>query len=489
MGRRVAVLLGVLVSAGVVMSSLVVRPAFACSCAEPTVAGLVGRNPQVAIALVRRIDRDGGSAGVGFVERTLRGELPPQIPLHLDDGGSCRPYLGVGQIATLSFEPAGGSWRTLDCGMLAAGPTFAGAYGDLQVDPDARGDPVVALATALPGTEVVLLDGELRVLATAALPDLVGLETCGDALLVTTSSGDEGSVVLLSLPDLEPVAERPLRRVERLLDTRCAADGTVTAVTMRERAQRTLWLYPNLFRGRPRELPQADEAVITGDDLLLLRGDNDGRRSVLSVHEIDSGATTERRAFDGLAAYSISASPDGEHVALRGYAEEPALLILHADTGAIAGRARGHWMPPDEDSWLGDDRLLLVNENRGMGDLPEGARVVDLQLGEVARLPALPPPHLIAGHGAVAAVNGAELAVATAEGLLRTSADPRTAAAFDVAVLGEVSPAEDGAVAPPLPEPTVPEPAGRRWLWVLAAAVVAVVPIGHLVRRRRAPGG
>src|SRR5680860_97528 len=78
-------------------------PAAACSCAAPDLEALLEREPDAAVARVRRIDPEGGSAGVGFVEEVLHGpELPDQLPLALDDGASCQPWVAVGEVAVLT---------------------------------------------------------------------------------------------------------------------------------------------------------------------------------------------------------------------------------------------------------------------------------------------------------------------------------------------------------------------------------------------------
>ena len=477
------------------------RPALACSCAESTLQDMVNRHPDAAIAVVRRIDRDGGANGVGLVERRLRGVLPEQVPLALDDGGSCRPHLGVGQVATLSLQPSQGSWATIDCGLLDAATTFSAAFGVLRVDPDSRGDPAVALAGGMPGAGIVLLDRRLAVLAVADVKDAATVDPCGPGLLVTSyDDGGRTVVSLLALPELEPM-RRPLvlgnaRRFERIIDVRCSRAGRVRAIVRSEGDRVTTSLYTDLFEGRPLQLPPVADAAFAGNSVLLLRSDDEGTRSSLSAQDLATGKATPLQTFDGVAAYSVGVSPDASHAFVRGYADESLLMMLNLRTGAVVGRAGGSWMPPEDDGWLDDRRLLLVDENRELGAPPLGARVVNLRLAEVGRLPPMAAGRLVAGGGMVAAVGGAELAVAAAGRPPRVSDDIRTATAWDAALLGRLpAPAQRDAqggqastvAALPQPQPGIEPREGPGWLPVGGAG--AVVGVGAalwlLARRRR----
>lgn len=373
--------------------------------------------------------------------------------------------------------------------MLDTGRSLAEAFGPLQADPGARGDPAVVLGGAVAGAGLVLLDSDLAPLATAELEGVISVDACGaDSVLVTTMTSDETVLSRVSLPDLAVAAERRLDRAEaeRILDVRCGP-LRAWAVTASDDDQANLTLYRDLFHGEARELPPAQDAVIARREVLLLRTDPDAGRSEILAHHMPSGDTVFRRRFDGMAVSSMAASPDGAHVVVRGYAEQPRLMVMAAG-GPIVGRSRGAWMPPEGDPWLGDNRLVLVDESRGMGDPPRGARIADLRLETVDTLPPMPTDRLVAGADVVAGVGGAELTITSPSGTLRTSDDPRTAAADDVAVVGEVSAAQDRSSSVALPDPAVPEPGQRRLPIMVAGALAgaaAVALLGALLVRRR----
>jgi hypothetical protein len=160
--------------------------AWACSCAEPTIDELTEREPDAAVVRIRRIDQDGGTSGVGEVQEVLHGPaMPDQVPLALDAGGSCLPWLAVGDVAVLALVPDGRSWRTLECGRMHP----ATGLEPVTVDPAASGQVAVLVTGRLPGADLVALDERLRVLATAGLDGVrSGLSRCGDDLLVPTGS-------------------------------------------------------------------------------------------------------------------------------------------------------------------------------------------------------------------------------------------------------------------------------------------------------------
>lgn len=89
MTRRTIVFLITLVVVAVLPPA---RPAQACSCAEMTLDSVVERHSDAAVARVLRVDDAGGRRGAGQVEQMIHGpQLPDEVPLHLDDGGSCQP--------------------------------------------------------------------------------------------------------------------------------------------------------------------------------------------------------------------------------------------------------------------------------------------------------------------------------------------------------------------------------------------------------------
>lgn len=475
-----------------------IRPAFACRCAQVTIAGLLEREPDAAIAVVRRTDADGGTEGIGRVERELRGELPDEVPLALDEGASCKPWLDTGQLATLAFEPSEGSWQTLDCGTVDAVEGLGRAFGDLEVDADARGDPAVLLAGPMPGAGLALLDDSLRVLTTAATGRIRVLERCGDAI-VTVEDEAEGSVARRrTLPDLAVVSEQPLgAETMQVLDVACADDGTASAVVRGEEFDVPVTYVADLFTDDARALTRAADAAIVADDVLLLESQPDERSSALVVHDVASGQTSTLATFD-IAGFELDVAPDGEHLTVRGFGDAPVLLVVETASGRVVARAAG-WEMPVQRAWVDDQRLLLLDEGRERDAPPRGAhRIVDVNLREAvpsAALPAFATRTVSAMAGHVVGFGGAELVVRTPDGGLRTSPDPRTAAAADALLLGPVRP--DAATAAPTASPTPTVPATEplvvavgdavpgAGIWVAAGGATALVAVGSVWALRR----
>lgn len=151
-----------LVGAVLLMVALIpASPAFACSCVEPTIPEISAREAEASVARIRRVD-DGGSWGLGRVLEVLHGpQLPAEVSLELDNGGSCLPWVAVGDIAVLAFVPDGNGWRTLECGKLD--PTTG--LESVTVDPAAVGPAALVVFGGLPGVELVAVDDHLRVLS------------------------------------------------------------------------------------------------------------------------------------------------------------------------------------------------------------------------------------------------------------------------------------------------------------------------------------
>lgn len=474
MDRRAGLLLGLLLGLALVATLAPAPPARACSCAVATAEEMVERDPDVAIAVVRRVDRDGGADGIGRVERTLRGDLPDELPLDLDDGASCKPWLGAGHLGTLAFERDGSSWRTFDCSRLDTATTFAQAYGPMDADPPGTGEPAVLLLGPLPGAGLVLLDTDLEPIATALEPPGPAfVEPCGDAVVAVEVGGEEQVATLLSLPDLGVLDERDLGAPawqERIVDVTCREDGRVSAVTaLGEGPLEPLSLYDDLLEGGARELPAATDAAFAGDVVVLLRSDHDARRSELEAYDLATGEVAHLAAYEDMAAYELTVAPDGRHVTVRGFADEPVLLVADRTTGETVGHSTGWWMPTPQ-PWLEDDRLLLFDESSGR-EAPPGLthRVVDTRLDVVAGAAAVPEMDnwlAIAARGHVIGVGGAELTVAGPDGSTRKSTDARTAAASDARLLGPVSPqagvrASPGASRDASPGTGTPAPTAR----------------------------
>lgn len=481
----------VMVALAIVMVGLVpTERAWACSCAEPTVEEVVDREPAAAVVRVRRIDPDGGTSGVAEVREVLHGpEMPAQLPLALDDGGSCLPWLAVGDVAVLTFVPDDDGWRTLECGRLD--PRVG--LEPLDVDTQAAGPVAVVVAGRLPGADLLALDARLRVLGVA---DVGGasheMEPCADDLLVPTR-GPEGelSMLLVALPDLEIVDRRELSTgasmdVE-LLSVACVGER-VDVITRSWTETQEIWLHEDVFAADRRvRLPSAEDAAFVDDDVLLLRTGASGEDA--EVVRRARGRNDGQRVvtFPGTTGHELLVAPDGRHAAVRGFGqEEPVLVVVDLAEGREVGRSAGWWQPVHR-PWIGPDLLLLLNENSGgIGDSTGLAdhRIVDPRLDTVAVLESSPAWTTASGHDHVVQVDGDSLVVRDAAGeRIRTASVPWAAGVYDALGLGTVE--ADARETPEADLPTV-DPAvaraaaGAGWSASMAGAVTGMLsaPVG-----------
>lgn len=477
MGRRQRVTALLAIAAATAALSPTER-AWACSCAEQTVDEILERDPQAAVVRVRRIDEDGGTSGVGHVEEVLHGpELPEQLPLALDDGGSCLPWVAVSDVAVLTFVPDGGGWRTLECGRLA--PTTG--LDPVVVDPSAAGPVAAVVAGRFPGTGLVALDDHLRVLATGEL-DGVGplLQVCGEDLLASTVGPNGGtSLVLLELPGLEPLDDRPLstdaESEVQVLGASCDA-GRVDVLTTAWGGHPRLQLRQDVFGDdRPVELPAAEDAAFLGDDVLLLQRAPSGGGAELARHDVATRTTRVLLGLDGVTGYEVSVAPDGEHALVRGSADEPLLVVVELDAAREVARSTGWWQPVAR-PWLGADRILQVDEDAGgVGDTGLAEyRIVDLHLTPLAALEPTPAWNAAAGDDAIVQVDGGRITVSDGSGApVRSTAQPWSAGAHDAVLLGPITPGgEVHAAELPAADPAVARAAKMDRLAVAARTVV-----------------
>lgn len=471
---------------------LVATPAAACSCAEATLEDMVARHPDVAVALVRRVDEGAvRSAGTLAVLEELHGDLPATVAVQLDDGASCRPMLAPRQIAALTFRPTGDGWTAVDCGMLELGAALATLGGDLAPDPDATGPPALVAAGSFPGADLVALDARLLVLGVADVGGWIDrLVRCGDEVVSVRIEDVTVVVERRSVPDLAVVATLRLDRPDgwQLLAVRCDDAGRLQTVAADAAGDATV-VTPDLLGDPTTSIlaPVADGATFVDDQVWLMAGGNDGRTARIHTVDLGTGVVGTRRSFQGLAGHDLSASPDGRYVTVRGFAEEPVLLVLDTASATPVGEAIGWWMPV-AGGWLGPDRLLLQDESREQG-APVRVRVVDerLRVVEEATAPA-GWPMALAGD-ALLFGGGTELTVRRADGSLHASRDLRLIGATQAVALGEVRGPEEELVAPsPVPGP--PDAADVRGTpaWQLAAATIATVGVVAalvVLRRRR----
>ncbi len=436
--------IGLLALAALAVTLAPTQPAWACSCAEPSLEDIAEREPDAAVARIRRVDAAGGTSGVGQVLQVLQGPRPPdQVPLALDDGASCRPWVSVGETAVLTLVPDGGGWRTLECGLLDPSTGLAPS----TPDPAAVGPPAVVLAGRFPGADLLTLDSELRILGTTSLGGFwSGMEECGDALFVSYGRPDGGSsVALLDLDDLEVVADTSLARgpdhETQVLGTRCA-DGRVDVLTATWGATRLLRLHQDVFGGHDRiELPAAEDAVLLDADVLLLRHGATEASTVLALHDVDDGTTTTLLELEGLRGYELSASPAGTHALVSGYDEDGRLVVVDLRSGQATASTTGWWQPVHR-PWIDDGRLLQVDEASGgvgSGTGRVAHRVVGLDLSPQTDLGTASTWNTAAGLGVIAQVDGDRLSVLDADGTVRRGIQHLwVGGAYDIVVLGTV---------------------------------------------------
>lgn len=481
----------VLALAGVLVA---VTPAAACSCAQQTLADVVAREPDVTAGLVRRVD-DGSVRAVGrlAVLAELHGELPDAVTVQLDDGASCRPMLAPRQIAALTFRPTGDGWEAVDCGMLELGSALARLGGDLTPDPDATGPPALVAAGSFPGADLVALDARLRVLGAVEVPHwLDRVVACGDE--VVTIRLEDVTVVAerRSLPDLAVVASVRFDAPEgwQVLAVRCDDDGRVQSVTA-DPSRNATRISPDLLGDPTTTLagPGAGGATFIGDEVWLMVGDNDGRTARIDTVDLRTGTVGTRRSFTGLAGYDLSASPDASHVTVRGFAEEPVLLVLDTASATPVGESTGWWMPVGT-GWLGPDRLLLQDESREAG-ANVVLRVTDERLRVIEEITAPAGWPLVLAGDTVVLGGGTELTVRRPDGSLHASPDLRLIGASQAVALGEVLGPDEELVIPtagPAAAPGTDTAGGTpAWQLVAAAALAGLAALGAIVLVRRRP--
>jgi hypothetical protein len=394
-------------------------PAFACSCAEPTIPEISSRNVDATVARIRRVD-DGGSQGIGQVLEVLHGPLlPAEVPLELDTGASCLPWVAVGDIAVLTFVPDGNGWRTLECGMLDPTTGLEPVAADLA----AVGPAALVVFGGLPGAELVALDDRLRVLSVGRSPvHPQRVEPCGEDLLVFGHDEQgRGVAALLELPSFEerasylPVSDPEAGSEHR--DASCRSDGRVDLLVQSWSEQSDLQLHRDVF-GEPSTLPlpRSESAAFVGDRVALLQPAASGE-GPLTVALFDPSTGDRSDVLEHRAAgYEIIVAPDERHALVRGHDAGPSLLVVDLASGHEVSESQGWWQPTQR-PWVRADRILQVDEDSGGMDgtgVPQ-YRLVDLSLQQVVALPPIAVRTIAAAEGSVVVITSDGLVVLDAE--------------------------------------------------------------------------
>jgi hypothetical protein len=435
-----------LVTVAMLVLLLPARPAYACSCAEMTLESIAERDPDAAVARIRRIDDGGGRDGVGQVIEVVRGpDLPDEVPLALDDGASCLPGVAVGDVAVLAFEPVRGGWRTMECGMLDP----ATGLDDVTVDPAAAGLAALVLSGSIPGADLVVLDDHLRVLAVATAPLYVHrMLPCGDDLLALGSDGEgRGIVVRMRLPDLEPVAEYlafadPEAGGEHLGAT-CEGERVDVLLRVWGAEASAVQLHRDVFGAvEVTPLPDAASATFAGDLVVFVQpaGWGDGP---MTVSTLDPASGHRRRVLQHPAGgWELTASPDGRHVLVRGSSPDgPMLLSVDLEEGRVVGETQGWWQPVQR-PWVTGERILQLDEQGGeVSGMPPDHRIVDLTLTERQRLDGHRPRPLAAFGDGLVTRTPDRVTIADADAVAVRHLDVDWAAGvWDAVVVGPVEP-------------------------------------------------
>lgn len=447
-------------------------PARACSCAFPTVAEVVASDPDVGIAVVRRVDEGGAGRGTVVVEERVRGDLPDELDIELDDGGSCAPALVPGQVAVLAFDPAGDGWRAKMCGQLVLGDGLAAAYGGLTVDPAATGPPAVLLAGGLPGAEMATLDDRLRVLATGDHGiEAHRLEPCGeDEVVITGWDADDVRQVALR------VAVGDLTILDRATiggdlswptDVACDDAGTASAVVAVEDEttyEVTLVHLADVFDedAGASEVGAGDHGeVVSGDVVTIEEGRLDGSAET-TVRRITpgTGEVVWEVGLDDVIASRLVASPDAGLLAVEGYVDDEVALLLDAATGEVRARVDGRQF--FHTPWVGDDRVVTWpvarhHEPYLAAPEPDPEAVRDRDLAPVGGVPAT-VASVRPGADGLLLTGGGPLTVVGHDGTPHDSSDGRLFGVHDGILLAPVVASASPVEVPDVEVPDVADP-------------------------------
>lgn len=477
------------------------QPAFACSCADPELGGVLAGAEDEALVLAERLDLDGGPEGELRVLETLAGgPVVGRVDARFDDGGSCDPGLPGGAVGALLLAHEDDRWTTTMCGQLRVGDAFAAVGAPAEPADDADGPTLLLggdyggprLATVDPAGRVTTWGGERggRAAAVARCPD--------DAVLLEVATDEEGSPSLhrWSLPDLEPLGDPVTLGAEHAFTAavRCLDAAGARAVVV-------LPAY-----GEPGAIALVDGddvdtrsatvqgAAANGDVVAVLTGGatapHQGPETVATVTE--SGEVVPLVTVPGTVFDRIEVSPSGTHVAAAGYpsdGEGDHVVVLRIADGHAEDRVLpGFHML----GWLDADRLWLRDEGGGaFGAATTELELLDTTLAPVGRLAVSPASHVLAlPDGGVLQYGLAPPSATRDDGTVRAAelrlTGTTVALPLDPDRVLVEAPAEDPTATPtPARSPDDPvargepeEPAPARSTAIPVAALAAVLLVG-----------
>lgn len=367
--------------------------AHACSCAELTVAQALEQDyyESAAVAIVRRIDDGADIEGQVEVVEEISGDLPDVIDLTYDNGGSCQPSIGVGQIAGLLIDTSGGDPVVPGCSKLNQASVLEYLDGPLVVDPGATGEPALVVSGDMPGAGLAVLDTDLRALAVSTDRRPSDMVVCNGALATLGYEGEGLAVTVLSLRGLEVMDQRLLPDVTlRSAQELSCHDGQVWLLFNGDEGEFDFsgvgLLFVDVMAGDPPvELPGFNAGSAGGGRAALVTSGSETNSRISVVDR--TGQVVQRIDVDTDHLYRTTVSPDGATVMASGGDQQT--FAYDASTGEELARRDGGYTYLGDRPWLTDDRIPFVEGPDAFGtDQPVTIAINDRRLQEVDRLQA-----------------------------------------------------------------------------------------------------
>ncbi len=352
-----------------VLTALAVRPAHACSCAEPDLDQVLAGEGDQALVLAERTDMDGGESGELRVLDTLAGgPVVGGVRARFDDGGSCYPGLPGGAVSGLVLAREGGTWTTTICGMVSAGQALAAAGRPAQADARA-GPPTLLLGGDFGGPRLAALDAAGRVGAWAGEDGrTAGLVACpgGETAVEVSSTDTSTHLHRWSLADMTAAAEP--------VDLGAGPVWEAAVRCLDPHGERAVVVLPaygepgavGVVDGQDVDLHSAMVQTVasaggTTAVVVAPRG-GDGFEAPTLARVDDDGELVELVTRSGTAFDRLAVSPSGDHVLAAGYPTEGQgdIVVVVSSDGATVEMATVEgfhtigWLSP-EHAWLRDE--------------------------------------------------------------------------------------------------------------------------------------